>query len=57
MKVVVFLVCLGIFLASFLLMGYAFAVPGPWNAILFGAGVLAVGVSLAIPFHLLERFD
>ena len=57
MKVFTFLVCLALFLGSFLLMGYAFAVPEPYGAIMFFGGILAVFASLAIPFHLLERLD
>ena len=57
MKVFAFLVALAFFLGSFLLFGYAFAAGPGWDTVLFSAGLLAVGVSLAIPFHLLEKFD
>jgi hypothetical protein len=57
MKVFVFLVALVIFLASFVLFGYAFAVEGLWQSILFLGGIIAVSVSLAIPFHLLPAAD
>lgn len=58
MKVFAFLVALAFFVGSFLLFGSAFAVePGFWQYGLFGGGLLAVAVSLFIPFHLLEKFD
>ena len=57
MKVFSFLVALALFVGSFLLFGYAFEVGPGWNTVLFSAGVLAVAASLAIPFHLLEKFD
>jgi hypothetical protein len=57
MKIFAFLVCLGLFVGSFVLFGYAFAVDEGWNVLLFSAGLLAVAASLMIPFHLLEKFD
>jgi hypothetical protein len=57
MKVFAFLVALAFFVGSFLLFGYAFAVGPGWNTLLFAGGLAAVGISLAIPFHLLEKFD
>jgi hypothetical protein len=57
MKIFAFLVCLGLFVGSFVLFGYAFVVDGPFNTLLFSAGLLAVAASLMIPFHLLEKFD
>ncbi len=57
MKVVVFLVSLVLFVASFALFGYAFSFGDPWNGIIFFVGVLAASVALMIPFHLLEKFD
>jgi len=57
MKIFAFLVCLGLFVGSFVLFGYAFAVDEGWNILLFSGGVLAVAASLMIPFHLLEKFD
>lgn len=57
MKVFVFLVALGIFLVSFVLFGYSFAVEGLWQPILFFGGIVAVSISLAIPFHLLPAAD
>lgn len=57
MKVFAFLVALVLFVGAFLLFGYAFAVDPGWNIVLFSGGLLAVAASLAIPFHLLEKFD
>ena len=57
MKVFVFLISLALFLGGLLLFGYAFTFDASWHAVAFVGGVLAVSVSLAIPFHLLERFD
>jgi hypothetical protein len=57
MKVIVFLVALAFFVGSFLLFGYAFSVPEAWAGPVFFSGILAVAISLAIPFHLLERTD
>ena len=63
MKVFAFLVALVFFVGSFLLFGYAFAVPSvevlfiDSRAWLFGFGIIAVCLSLMIPFHLLEKFD
>jgi hypothetical protein len=57
MKIFAFLVCLGLFVGSFVLFGYAFAAGAGWDMVLFFAGLLAVAASLMIPFHLLEKFD
>ncbi|MBN9141404.1 MAG: hypothetical protein J0H23_11310 [Micrococcales bacterium] len=60
MKVVVFLVALVIFVASFLAFGYAFEV-GEQNTLaamaLFLGGILGVSASFAIPFHVLPATD
>jgi hypothetical protein len=57
MKVFAFLVALAFFVGSFVLFGYSFAVGPGWDYAFFGGGLLAVAISLAIPFHLLEKFD
>jgi hypothetical protein len=57
MKIFAFLVALALFVGSFLLFGYAFAVGPGWDTALFAGGLIAVALSLAIPFHLLEKFD
>jgi hypothetical protein len=57
MKIFAFLVCLGLFVGSLVLFGYAFAVGPGWDIVLFSGGLLGVALSLMIPFHLLEKFD
>jgi hypothetical protein len=57
MKVFVFLVAFAFFVGALLLFGYAFAVQEAWAGLVFFSGILAVCVSLAIPFHLLSRTD
>jgi len=57
MKVVVFLVSLALFVASFVAFGYAFSYDGWTAAAIFGGGILLVALAYAIPFHLLEKFD
>jgi hypothetical protein len=57
MKVFVFLVAFAFFVGALFLFGYAFSVAealAPW---LFFSGIVAVVISLAIPFHLLSRTD
>lgn len=54
---VVFLVSLALFLGGILLFGYAFTFGPGWESVAFVGGIFAVAVSLAIPFHLLERAD
>lgn len=57
MKVVVFLVSLVLFVASFVAFGYAFSYDGWTAAAIFGGGILLVSLAYMIPFHLLEKFD
>lgn len=57
MKVFAFLVALALFVGSFVLFGYAFAAGPGWDTALFAGGLIAVALSLMIPFHLLEKFD
>jgi hypothetical protein len=57
MKVFAFVVALAFFVGAFLLFGYAFTVGPGWDTALFVGGLLAVAIALAIPFHLLEKFD
>lgn len=57
MKVIPFIVSLVLFVGSFLMFAYAFAVDDAFRALLFGGGIVAVSLSLAIPFHLLERIE
>lgn len=57
MKVFAFVISLGLFLGGLALFGFAFDLAGGWNTAAFVAGIVAISVSLMIPFHLLERFD
>jgi hypothetical protein len=57
MKVFAFLVALAFFVGGLLLFGYSFGAGPGWDTTLFAGGLLAVAVALAIPFHLLEKFD
>ncbi|WP_157981704.1 hypothetical protein [Protaetiibacter intestinalis] len=57
MKVVVFLLSLVLFVASFLAFGYAFSLDGFEAGALFLGGIVLASVAFMIPFHLLERFD
>lgn len=67
MKVFWFLVALVLFVGSFALFGYSFqgaeifaflGLPGfPFEIAMFTGGILAVTVSLLIPFQLLEKLD
>jgi hypothetical protein len=57
MKVFAFLVALAFFVGSSLLFGYSFGAGPGWDTVLFSGGLLSVAVALAIPFHLLEKFD
>ena len=57
MKLFAFLVALILFVGSFALFGYAFSVPEAASPWMFFGGIVAVCVSLAIPFHLLQKAD
>ncbi|WP_168200436.1 hypothetical protein [Protaetiibacter larvae] len=57
MKVVIFLVSLVLFLASFLAFGYASTFEGLTAAAVFFGGILLASIAFVIPFHLLEKFD
>lgn len=56
MKIVAFVIALILFLGGMTLMGYAFH-PGVEGYPVFLGGILAVALSLAIPFHLLKLAD
>jgi hypothetical protein len=56
MKVIMFLICFAIFLLGFYLMSIADVVTGG-EAITFIGGILAVALSIAIPVHILPKFD
>jgi hypothetical protein len=53
-KVIVFIIALAFFIGGMLLMGYAFTLTAGM-AIMFFGGIIAVSLSLAIPFHLLGK--
>ena len=57
MKVFAFLVSFVLFVGGILLFGQAFAVAPEWHTLTFAAGIVAISLSLMIPFHLLERTD
>jgi len=50
-NVVAFLVSGVLFVGSFLLFGYAFSFPGLVGTLMFVGGILAVAISLMLPFH------
>jgi hypothetical protein len=56
MGVIAFIICFAIFLGGLFLMGTAVEAVGI-EAPLFIAGILAVALSIAIPVHVLEKFD
>ena len=56
MKVIAFVIALALFLGGMVLMGYALEVEAG-QAFLFVGGILAVALSLTIPFHLLKALD
>jgi hypothetical protein len=57
MKVIVFFVAFAFFIGALLLFGYAFSVPEAGSGAMFFSAILAVCISFAIPFHLLEFAD
>ncbi|MCU1508174.1 MAG: putative small rane protein [Glaciihabitans sp.] len=56
MNLVAFVVAFVLFVGGIVLFGFAFDVKG-LEAPIFLAGIAAISVSLAIPFHLLKRTD
>lgn len=56
MKIIAFVIALGLFVLGLILMGSAFEPDAP-HGILFFSGIASVGLSLAIPFHVLKRVD
>lgn len=53
MKIFTVIASVALFLASFPLFAYAFAVPDEFKAIMFFTGIMSISLSLAIPFHIL----
>lgn len=56
MKIIAFVIALGLFVLGLVLMGSAFEPDAP-HGILFFSGIASVALSLAIPFHVLKRVD
>lgn len=57
MKILPAIAAIALFLASFPMFAYSFAVPEQFAGALFFAGILAVSLSVAIPFSILGRRD
>jgi hypothetical protein len=57
MNVIAFLVSIILFVGSFLLFGYAFEVTSPYDLLLFGGGLLAILLSVLIPFQFLGHSE
>ncbi|PJJ65066.1 hypothetical protein [Compostimonas suwonensis] len=56
MNVVGAILCIALFIAGMVLMGYAFSAVG-YEIVVFGGGLLAFVLSVAIPIHLFGKFD
>ena len=56
MRVVVFVICLALFIGGMFLFGLAPLLPA-FQGLVFFIGILCVAAALGIPMHLLERFD
>ncbi|GAA1438658.1 hypothetical protein [Leifsonia poae] len=50
------IVCFALFLGGLLLFGIATTLPA-WQAAVFFAGIVCVALSIAIPVHVLPKFD
>ncbi|WBU39088.1 hypothetical protein [Homoserinibacter sp. YIM 151385] len=57
MKVAAFVIAMILFVGALLLFGYAIDAAAPLQFLMFGGGIIAVSLSLVIPFHLLEKLD
>jgi hypothetical protein len=55
-KIIAFVIALVLFVGGMMLFGYAFE-PNAEHGIVFFGGIIAVTLSLAIPFHVLKRID
>lgn len=53
MNIFAVIVSIALFVSSFVLFAYAFAVPEEWAALTFFIGIMAVTLSMAIPFTIL----
>lgn len=57
MNLIAVAVSVFLFVSSFVLFAYAFAVPESFAAIVFFTGIMSASLALAIPFHLMGRRD
>ncbi|MFM2353961.1 MAG: hypothetical protein RLZZ608_1367, partial [Actinomycetota bacterium] len=55
MNILAVAVSIFLFVSSFVLFAYAFAVPEEFAAIVFFTGIMSASLSLAIPFHLMGQ--
>ena len=56
MRIVVFIICIVLFIGGMFLFGLAPLLPA-FQGLVFFIGILCVAAALAIPMHLLARFD
>ncbi len=56
MNGIAFVVALVLFVGGIVLFAYADQVPG-FEAFVFFGGIVAISLSVAIPFHLMKRVD
>ena len=56
MRVVMFIICMILFLGGLALFGYAPLVP-PVAGFLFFGGILCVSAAFAVPMYVLPKFD
>lgn len=57
MNILAVAVSIFLFVSSFVLFAYAFAVPEEFAAVTFFIGIMSAALALAIPFHLMGRRD
>ena len=57
MNILAVAVSIFLFVSSFVLFAYAYAVPEQFAAAVFFIGIMSASLSLAIPFHLMGRRD
>jgi hypothetical protein len=56
-KVLALIVSGVLFLGAFVIFGYAAEAPVGWQGITFFSGIIAISLSMAVPFHVLQKFD
>ena len=57
MNGIAFAIALILFVGGIVLFGYAFDAGVQLRAVVFAAGLAAIALSVAIPFHVLKRAD